>query len=154
MLNLEKLSEFLVKAKRNTFAVKKNKTLSSRLNSEDYEFREGDFVYRDSFFGKKYDLGQEIVWFRKNPIWGMNYMGGMKNEFANLSKATFQFLRKCLERVDLSMPFRGPKEFKEEDFYYENNVIGEIVRFFGEEKIFFKGIEVYSRTYHGGLIKD
>jgi len=56
----------------------------------------------------------------------MNYMGGMKEGYQHLAEQTFKFLKKCLRMVEPSMPFRGPKYYKE---------------------------EIYRRIYHGGIIK-
>jgi hypothetical protein len=50
------------------------------------------------------------------------------------------------------MPFRGPKNFKEGDFEYSNEFEGDITNFKGHEKILFKGKEVFSQDYVGGLI--
>jgi len=147
------LSEFLAKAKRSTFAEGDNQIESSRKGSIDFLFQEGDLTYRDSYFGGTYDIGQEIVWQNDKPIWGMNYMGGMKEGYQHLAKQTFKFLRRCLKLVDSSMPFRGPKNYQEGDFEYFNKIEGDITRFSGLEKISFKGEEIYRRIYHGGLIK-
>lgn len=151
-IDLEALSKFIAVAKRTTFAEGGNTVASSRLGSEDYFYQEGNFTYRDSFFGSLYDIGQEIVWENSKPVWGMNYMGGMRREYEHLSRKSFEFLKECLKRVEERSPYRGPEEHKDGDLRYLNEVRGDISRFFGEEKIFFKGEEIYTRVYHGGLI--
>jgi len=153
-ININFLSKFLVKAKKATFAGGgSTKIESSRPKSIDYFFKEGALSYRDSYFGSNYDIVEEIVWNKDEPIWGMNYMGGMKKDSFHLSNKTFIFLKKCLSRLDESMPFRGPKYHKEGDFEYKNKFRGNVIRFSGSEKIFFKGEEIYEGIYHGGLIK-
>ena len=152
-IDVNALSEFLVKAKKSTFAKGGNKAEPSRKGSKDFLFQEGDLTYRDSYFGEIYDIGQEIVWQDNKPIWGMNYMGGMKEGYQHLAEQTFKFLKKCLRMVEPSMPFRGPKYYKEGDFEYFNKVEGDVTRFSGLEPILFKGKEIYRRIYHGGIIK-
>jgi len=151
-IDINLLSEFIAKAKRSTFAEGSNKVESSRNNSIDFLFQEGDLTYRDSYFGSIYDIGQEIVWKKNTPVWGMNYMGGMNKDYKYLTSETFEFLKKCLKMVKPSLPFRGPEYFKEKNFEYVNKVDGDITRFSGYEKIFYNGIEIYQRVYHGGLI--
>ncbi|PIV12869.1 MAG: XRE family transcriptional regulator [Candidatus Nealsonbacteria bacterium CG03_land_8_20_14_0_80_36_12] len=152
MTDLEILSEFIAKAKRSTFAKSGEKAESSRVGSRDYLCQEGNLTYRDSYFGRVYDIGQEIVWEGDVPIWAMNYMGGMKEEYRHLSKDTFRFLRECLAQVDSSKPFRGPPSYKRDNFEYTNRADGDVTRFSGTERIFFEGEDIYERIYHGGLI--
>lgn len=85
----------------------------------------------------------------------MSYSGGMKSEYyknTSFAEKTFVFLKKVLSRVTEDMPFRGPKNFKEGDYEYVNKVEGDISNFKGHEVIFFKGKEVFSQDYIGGLI--
>ncbi len=154
MINTKELSEFIARAKRNTFATGGEKVASSKTASKDYLYKEGEFIYRDSYFGSRYDIGQEIVWRNDEPIWGMNYMGGMREGYEDLSKATFRFLKECLTLVDASMPFRGPELHQKGEFKYRNEVVGDVERFQGTERIFFRSDEIYERTYHGGLILE
>ncbi|MBI4450480.1 hypothetical protein HY642_00770 [Candidatus Woesearchaeota archaeon] len=68
------------------------------------------------------------------------------------AKQTFAFLKKALQRVEASRPFRGPRYFVDGDFEYVDESEGDITRFKGIERIFFKGKEVFSQDYIGGLI--
>lgn len=155
MLNIDPnvFSEFLARAKRSTFACGGYRTKPSGKGSIDFLFQENDLIYRDSYYGEIYDIGQEIVWYKDKPVWGMNYMGGMKEGYHYLAKQAFDFLKKCLKLVDPSMPFRGPKTYHEGDFKYSNEVEGDIAKFSGVEKIFFREEEIYIKIYHGGFIR-
>ncbi|MAG48071.1 hypothetical protein CL617_05695 [archaeon] len=51
-------------------------------------------------------------------------------------------------------PFRGPNNFKEDNFEYKDENKGSIENFKGVERIFYKGKEVYRLYYHGGVIKN
>ena len=82
----------------------------------------------------------------------MNYYGSVLSEKVD-SDSIYVFLRKSMCRVNEDRPFRGPKEFKEGDFVYTDYNEGDISRFRGTEKIFFKGEEVYRLEYHGGNLR-
>jgi|SRR3989344_2200108 len=149
---LDEFLLFIVNAKKNGYAAHRERASSSRLASKDYEYREKDFCYRDSYFGSLYDLGQEIIWYREIPIWGMSYYGGMKPEWRSISEEIFIFLRDALANVEPSLPFRGPSQFSHRNLKYINNVTGNIEMFMGDELILSDDIIVYNKIYHGGII--
>ena len=75
-MDTKKLSDFLVKAKINTYA-----------SGKEFDFEEKEFRYRDRYFGFNPFIGEEVVWQKKEIIWGMNYYGRIvsgtrKNESA------------------------------------------------------------------------
>jgi len=159
-IDLEKLAKFLVKAKTQTYASADNQEIKAeRPLHRELEFEEGKFYYRDSYTGFFQAPGMEEVRLGKNgeTIWTMAYSGGMlpncqKNvEFA---KQVFTFLKKVLGLVKEDFPFRGPKEFEEGDWKYINEIKGNIERFKGHEKIFFKAKEVFNQDYIGGIVID
>ncbi len=89
------------------------------------------------------------------PIWAMAYSGGMLPEYhgdVKFAKQTFTFLKKCLLRIDVARPFRGPKNFKEGDYEYKDSSKGDLSDFSGTEHIFYRGKEVFRQQYIGGLI--
>ncbi|WP_198543849.1 DUF5680 domain-containing protein [Petroclostridium xylanilyticum] len=67
------LKGFLVRAKRNTYARDGVLSASSRPNSKDLHYGEGDLLYIDSYFGSADFIGEEVVFENQKPIWGMNY---------------------------------------------------------------------------------
>jgi len=157
-INLKELAKFLVRAKTNTYASLKSKEIKSeRPNHKELEFEDGDFYYRDSYVGFFQAPGMEEVRLGKEGkiIWTMAYSGGMLPEFhgdLELAKSAFTFLKEALSLVSEEMPYRGPKKLKREDWEYFNSVNGDIKRFSGNEKIFFKRKEVFSQEYIGGLV--
>jgi hypothetical protein len=151
-INLKELSKFLVKAKKQTYAGESREIKPERPSFKELEYSEGNYDYRDSYTGFFSAPGQEIVRFNGVPIWSMAYSGGMTSNDVDFAEKTFVFLKKSLLRVKEDMPFRGPKNFKEGDFEYINEVKGDITNFNGHEKILFKGKEVFSQDYIGGLI--
>ena len=72
---VETLEQFIILAKRSTYAGGGKKLLPYRLGSHDLQFAEGDWAYHDSYFGESDFIGQEIVYYQMEPVWGMKYFG-------------------------------------------------------------------------------
>ena len=72
---METVIPFLIKAKRNCYAAGMIPVSSTRKNSKDLHYSEGDLRYLDSYFGAERFLGQEVVWKKNREVWGMNYYG-------------------------------------------------------------------------------
>ena len=155
-IDLEELSKFLVKAKTNTYASGSERNVApQRPDFDELEFKEGDWEYRDSYCGFFRAPGQEIVRFKGEPVWNMSYDGGMLEEFYDnkeFAEQTFKFLQKAMRNVDVNKPFRGPNNFKDDDYEYIMEVNGDIKSFKGTEKILFKGKAVFVQNFMGGLI--
>ena len=153
---LNQLIGFLLKARLSGYAGSAPKVSPQRPGCKEFEtFIEGDFSYRDSYAGYYCAPGQEIVWFKQKPIWMMAYSGGMLPEFhGNLefTAKTFNFLQKALKSSNKKYPFRGSDHFDDGEFVYKNKTEGDITQFSGEEKILFKGKEVFFQKYVGGLV--
>ena len=152
---LEQLATFLIRAKKQTYAGEGKEIVPQRPGFKELEFVDGHFEYRDSYIGFYKAPGQEIVRYKGKPVWVMSYNGGMKEKYhkdEDLAMQIFGFLKKCLNQVEESEPFRGPKYFKEGDYEYINEVYGNIKEFKGQEKILFKGEEIFRQEYIGGLV--
>ena len=154
-MNNQEIKKFLVVAKRATYANGMAKKVESlRPGSHDYHFKQGEFIYHDTYFGGKKFIGEEVVYKNNQPIWAMNYHGQALDK--NLSEASVdQALRPALMKVGEGdiLPLRGPKEFINGDWRYTFEVNGKINDFVGTEKIFFRGRVVYRLYCHGGEIK-
>lgn len=142
------LAQFLVKAKKNTYASgEPGRTLQD--GTQEFEFQEGDFRYRDRFLGGSAFIGQELVWKAGQLIWGMNYFG---TATSGASPGLGQFLKKALRQVKEERPFRGEHAFIENDFEYLDESQGDISSFTGVELILQEGTEAYRLVYHGGRL--
>jgi Domain of unknown function (DUF5680) len=73
------LHPFIIRAKKATYVAGSVKDKSSRPSSHDLSFHEGDWTYRDSYFGGTDFIGQETVWFKGEPVWSMIYYGYIRN---------------------------------------------------------------------------
>lgn len=151
------LASFLVKAKRQSYAGGGKEITPQRPNFKELEYSEGSFNYRDSYAGYFSAPGQEVVRFNGNPVWAMAYSGGMVGEYVDdkeMAGKAFSFLKRALMLVDAKKPFRGPEVFQEGDFKYLSEVTGDVGEFSGEEKILWKGKEVFRQHYIGALVRD
>lgn len=140
--------DFLITAKKSTYAGKGAETTPSRVKSHDLVYSEDDFMYYDTYLGGEKFAGEEALWISGQPYWAMNYMGRVTGEgFSG------DFLKEALLHVPQEMPFRGPSEYINGDYSYHCTVSGEFEWFQGKEIICYKGNEIYVCYFHGGLIK-
>lgn len=154
---IDDLYNFLIEAKKQTYANKKvKKILSTRIGSYDYEYSSKNMVYHDTYFGGTNFMGEEVVYISSNntPIWGMNYYGVTLDKTLS-EEAVDKALRPALMKVgeDDIIPVRGPKEFINDEYKYTFEVTGDLDYFEGEETISKNNEKVYALKCHGGLIK-
>ena len=139
--------EFLIRAKRATYAGKGAETTSSRPGSHDLAYREGEYLYYDTYLGGERFAGEEALWISGVPYWSMNYAGRVTgNNFSG------DFLKEALLRVPEDMPYRGPERYEDGGYDYTCSVTGDPEWFRGEERICFQGREIYECFFHGGMI--
>ncbi|MFW6282433.1 MAG: DUF5680 domain-containing protein [Minisyncoccales bacterium] len=142
--------EFLIKAKKETYANIKSKKKKLKDKSKELTFSEKDFIYRDRYFGGNPFSGEEVIFKKKTPIWIMNYYGKADSKISSIK--IYNFLKKALSNINEEIPFRGPKKFNSEKWKYINKLKGTINFFQGKELIYFKNKLVYICYYHGGLL--
>jgi hypothetical protein len=148
--------DFLIRAKKATYASQGDEASVTPLlqGSRQLEFREGEFLYRDIYFGMSYFIGQETVYYQGNPIWSMSYSGGVDQEYEiDFVKQVYAFLRKAMRNVSSNNPYRGPKEFIEGDYIYSDSNEGGLGQFVGKETIAYFNKNVYTLNYSGGFIR-
>ena len=147
-LKIKGIIEFLIKAKKATYAGDGNTTNSSRPCSHDLKYFEDNFEYYDSYFGTDPFIGEEALWSNGEIIWSMNYAGRkLDKEFE------YGFLKEALLLVNSENPFRGPDEYSNGDYNYMCETIGDFEWFQGYESITFQGKLVYECYYHGGIVR-
>ena len=153
---MNNLKEFLIKAKKQTYANENiEKQKSSRNGSHDYEYSSNNMIYHDTYFGGINFMGEEVVYEENDtPIWGMNYYGITLDQTLS-EQAVDKALRPALMQVgsDDTIPVRGPQEYINGDYKYIFNVSGNLDYFEGEETIYKNGKKVYILKCHGGVIK-
>lgn len=148
------LAEFLVQAKRATYAAQGDSASVTPLlpGSRQLEYRLGDVLYRDIYYGMAYFVGQETVYENGQPIWAMSYAGGMTDANVDVS-STYQFLQFALRQVEAASPFRGPGLIRGDGLQYTSQTTGTLENFWGVERISRNRGIVYELRYHGGRLR-
>jgi len=146
------LKEFIVAAKTNSYATKgESEGRILEDGAKEFVYLEGEFKYRDRYYGYNPFIGEEIVWHRNRVVWAMNFCGKVVSEALPVDEV-YNFLRKALRSVTVREPFRGPIKLVESDLEYSNVSSGDIDCFYGLELITLKGHSIYKLRYHGGVI--
>lgn len=142
------ITDFLIRAKKKTYAGKGAESESTRPCSHDLRYSEGNLLYIDTYLGGEMFSGEEAVWVKNQPVYAMNYSGKVLDD-------TFSgdFLKAALLLVPEEKPFRGPKVFQEQDYLYHCSVNGTLDWFQGYEEIFYRQNKVYECYFHGGAVK-
>ena len=147
----EDLIDFVVKAKKETYASGKRKISVRIPGSKEMHYAEGHYEYIDMYFGDLAFNGIETVFDASKPVWGMVYSGAVLNEYQDVS-ALYSFLKKCLFLIQREAPFRGPKYYDQDEYVYSNDFSGDIHHFIGYERIDMDGETIYELHYSGGDI--
>ncbi len=143
----EALIDFLLRAKRATYAAGSSAVTPSRPSSHDAAYQEGDYYYLDTYLGGQCFSGEEAVWIKDAPVWSMNYTGRVTGEgFSG------DFLKEALLHVPREHPYRGPLCFSRGEHSYHASIQGDFEWYSGVEEIFFAGRKVYECMFHGGCV--
>lgn len=145
---IHEITQFLIRAKQNTYVCGDHKVPSIRCNSHDYEYIEDAFTYYDTFLGNECFSGEEAVWIHEQPVWCMNYTGRVLGEPFQSS-----FLKEALSMVSTPYPYRGPSIYTKGDYHYHCKIEGEFIWFQGYEEIFYQEERIYECYFHGGTVK-
>ena len=146
--SIEELIDFRLEANVNTYAAFKNEVASSRPKSHDYRYESGEYLYYDTYIGGEQFAGEEAIWYKEVPVYGMNYLGRVLGD--NFSG---NFLKEVLRNADRKMPVRGPEYYQAGEYTYRCKVTGDFVWFQGVEEIYWKEAKVYECSFHGGLLR-
>jgi hypothetical protein len=147
------LNDFIVKAKAATYVGSGRESASCRPGSHDLQFRDGPFLYLDSYFGGANFIGEEVVYFEDKPVWAMNYYGRILVPEKITGTETGQVIKKSLSLLYRENRFLGGFEYADgRDVYFDTNE-GDVTSFTGKEWIERDGVCVYELVYHGGSIK-
>ncbi len=149
-MNKQLLESFLLKARSKTYAAADSKSKSILSGSVQYEYEDGDFLYRDIYYiGNGIFSGLETIYFKDAPVWSMSYFG-------NFSKMTEEqadeMLRKALiENWDKTRTYNlVEKDYG--DFTYSCDGQGSIDELSGTEEIHVGDDTVFFFYYAGGFI--
>lgn len=138
---------FLARASRETYAGYGEEATPSRPASHDYHYREGEWLYADTWLGGSSFAGEEAVWQAEKAVYAMNYCGRVLHE-----DFSGDFLKAALRAAPENAPFRGPARYEDGLNRYECTLSGTLDWFQGYEEILFDGEKVYECYFHGGKL--
>lgn len=154
MINLKEVEEFFLEAARQTYAADAPKTTIAELpKSKVYRYEHEDWLYVDLYFATNCtSFGTTTIWYRGQPIWGMQYHG-----YWNMGdERIIPFLKLALRVSYENGVFyggRGPNALKDEsgNLTYRNwPEPKSFVRFEGYEEIYDERIkELFHHDYSG-----
>ena len=94
-----------------------NEVEATLLNTHDFRYQNGDYVYHDTYVGGEQFAGEEAVWKGGKALYAMNYLGRvLSKEFSG------NFLKDALRHADRKMPYRGPEHYEDGEFTYKCSV--------------------------------
>ncbi len=152
--DLNTLHAFIIRAKAATYVGSGQKLLPYRLGSHDLQFSEGDWAYHDSYLGESDFIGEEIVYYQRQVVWGMNYFGYILQPDRISSAQAGHVIKVSLTRLYEEGRFLGGFEHTVDDLRYVDTSEGDFQLFHGREWIEQAGQIVYELRYHGGLVKS
>lgn len=141
--------EFLIRAKKKTYAGKGAEAASTRPNSHDLIYEEGGLKYIDTYLGEGLFTGEEAMWLNDTPFWAMNYSGRVTG-----GHFSGDFLKLALSNVPKENPYRGPEYFEDGEYTYYCKTDGTPEWFQGYEEIRYSGEKIYECYFHGGIVED
>lgn len=148
------LEEFIKIATKNTYAAGKlPEAKPERQGFTEYTYKNGDFLYKDSYAGFLRSRGMEVVRYKNKIVWCSMYGGGVTSGNENLAKECFDFLKDALsQKVEGSISFRGAKMFEHGDWKHIYQQEGNVEEFSGDEEILYKGDLVFFHKIIGGVV--
>ncbi|MFH1978669.1 MAG: DUF5680 domain-containing protein [Candidatus Aenigmatarchaeota archaeon] len=153
---IAELNQFIGKAGKSTYAGSGPESKPQRPGFRELEYKEGPWIYRDSYTGFIRSWGEEVVWRDGKPFWTQIYGGGMEPDYEDpkLADQTFDFLKKALSVGEKEKKFqpRGPKKFSDDEYDYVCEWQGDIRNFKGSEKILYKGKLIFTHVFFGGIV--
>jgi hypothetical protein len=152
VFTLDQLNTFIVHAKAKTYIGSGEESPSCRPASRDLKYTEGDFTYLDSYFGGADFIGEEVVYFQGQPVWGENYYGRLLEPGLISAEGVGLILKESLSRMYLEGRFLGGFSYQAGTGLYTDTNSGSLTAFTGKEWIIIDQIKVYGLDYHGGLI--
>ena len=151
-MDLDELSRMVVAAKRATYVGGGMKAAPSRAGSHDLVWEEGDWRYRDSYFGGTNFIGQETVWHGAEPVWAMNYYGFILRPDLIDGQRAGETIKAALSEMYGQGRFLGGFSWSGPHGDYVDRSSGGVDHFFGREAILVGQLEAYELHYCGGLI--
>ena len=147
------LLPFLIRAKKATYVGGGAKASASRTGAHDLTYEEGEWSYRDSYFGGTDFIGQEVVWHKAVPIWSMCYYGYILRADLIMPTQAGSIIKRALSQPQAQGRLLDNLTFETDNFKYEIVSEGEVAHFKGRETIRTANTLAYALDYFGGLVR-
>jgi hypothetical protein len=148
------LAAFLAKAKVQGYASGDESRVRTLADGgREVASSDGEYAYRDRWYGESRFSGEEIVWHKGKAVWSMNFFG-TTSAGVSIPPDFSRFHKSALRHVTAESPLRGPALHREGEFVYVNDVTGSLRNFGGVERVFYRDQEICRLVYHGGLLSE
>ena len=152
-MNKEEIAKILFNGRRKTNAKAGGQVSPGVDGTEQTEYTEGDWLYRDIYFnGEKSFSGIDAVYYQGQPVWASSYFG----KFQGITEEELdKILRQTIIDHPMTNAWQEIKRQKYNDYEYENIPDSEsqsIDEVSGTEQILKDGKEVYVLHYSGGML--
>lgn len=98
-------------------------------------------------------MGQETVWYRRVPVWAMNYCGWILRDDLLTAAQGARVIRSALTEMYKEGRFLGGFVHHLDDVVYRDTSQGDVTRFAGSETIAVQEVVAYRLDYHGGRVR-
>ncbi len=152
-MNKQDLTNFLFNARGKTNAKAGGQIVPAVEGTEQAEYSEGDWTYKDIYFnGKNSFAGTDAVYYQGKPVWASSYYA----RYTNISEEELdEILRKSIKEHPEVNAWKKIEKTVIDGYEYENIPNSEnqsIERVSGIERISNNGNEIYLLYYAGGLL--
>lgn len=152
---IKELREFLYRANQHGYgSAEKPTDLTDGGHMLSYKDKERDWEYIDIWYGGEPYSGITKILYQGKVVWTMVYYGEVRPEINKY--CIYNTLRLALMNCKAEYPWRGPKEFVDENgLIYRNQWEGDICHFEGKESISIQDStdpNLYSASYLGGFV--
>jgi hypothetical protein len=148
----EELIAFLLEANKAGFADADVKIQDQPDGAHEIIMKNDGWLFIDYWFGGDPFSGQESITKDGKAIWVMQYRGRVGDGFEDRINEVFGFLKQALARCSPEEPVRGPREYTDGDWRYENTWSHDLSEFEGIEKIYYQGKLAHVCKYMGGIV--
>ncbi len=146
------LLDFLLDASRRGYAAGRNAVkVREPDGSTTIVYEHANWKFNDNYFGGEPYGGREVVFLNGAPVWMAVYYGWVEGADVDAGRV-YSFLQHALREAPATFPVRGPTQFAERSFTYQNAWAGGVANFSGEEFIHEGGRRIYAARYAGGLV--
>ncbi|NCU38675.1 hypothetical protein EOL96_06510 [Candidatus Saccharibacteria bacterium] len=148
----EELIAFLLEANKAGYADANAKVTDQPDGAHEIIIKKDGWLFTDHWFGGDPFSGQESITKDGKAIWAMQYRGRVCKGFEDRADEVFGFLKQALGRCTPEEPLRGPNEYEDGGWRYENTWSHNLSEFEGVENIYYQGTLAHVCKYMGGVV--